>query len=171
MTSWRAPSIRRSERGVALVVVVFILIIVLAGGLAAVALTSGELSSTYGYRTRMVAEECAQAAIEKIRAKLPELTVGEIEDTAFPLPSGGTVTIRAGHIDGLHGLAAGDSPIYELDPSSYDSAALLSGENITNSMGTAGAGLRLMTVVATCEAGGSRQEIQLVLRYGAATAP
>ncbi len=152
------------ERGMSLVVVTFVLIAVLAGGLAAVAIASAELSSTYGYRSRAVIDSCAQAAIEKVRAKLPDLTVADIGDS-FPLPNGGTLTIS-----GVHGsLQPTDSPLVDLPAGGFDTAAFSSGENVTNSL-QVGAGRRLMTVVATCTGpGNSRQEIQLVLTYGVPT--
>ena len=156
------------ERGVALVVVIFVLIVVLMGGLAGVALTSAELSGTYGFRSRQVTESCAQAAIDKIRAGLPSLTVGGVADS-FALPNGCTVSIRAGHVDGLHGMASTDSPLLDVPAGSYDAASLNSGENITNAMGTAGGGKRLVSAIATCTGlGNSKQEIELVFRYGVA---
>jgi hypothetical protein len=156
------PRFSRDERGMALIVVVFVLIAVLAGGLAAIALTSGELAGTYGHRSRAVAESCAQAAIEKIRTRMPTFTVGDIADT-YALPSGSTLTISATH----NGLGDGVSPVIDVPTTSYDMTAMLAGENVTNNMGTVGSGIRIVTVVATCSGpGNSTQEVQVLMRYG-----
>jgi len=154
--------VSRRQRGMALIVVVFVLVAVLAGGLAAIAITSGELAGTYGHRSRAVAESCAQAAIEKIRTRMPTFTVGDIADT-YTLPSGSTLTLSAAH----NGLSASASPVIDVPTTSYDMTAMLAGENVTNNMGTVGSGIRLVSVVASCTGpGNSTQEVQVILRYG-----
>jgi FlaG/FlaF family flagellin (archaellin) len=177
----------RHERGVALVVVVFVLIAVLAGGLAAIAIASGELAATYGYRTHATTGACAQAAIEKIRARMPTLTANDVYETyAVTDPTSGkafNVTITARHIDESNSSSvlrtnATSSPLIVAPDGSYDAAALSTGGDITNrllpvSSSSAGAstlGLHVYSVVATCEGpGNSKQEVQLIMRYGIPT--
>jgi hypothetical protein len=161
----------RHERGVALVVVVFVLIAVLAGGLAAVAIASGELAATYSYRSRAVVESCAQAAVEKVRAKLPTLTVADLEES-FALPNGTSVKISARHMDesttGTLRISSSSSPLLPVASNTYDVSAFGNGMNVTNDLASSGStGMKIYSVVVTCEGpGGAKQEVQLLMRYG-----
>lgn len=152
----RFPPLR--ERGAALVIVSFIMAILLVGGLAAVAITSGELASSRGYRSRQVTQACAQAGLEHVRAALVDTPADEIEieETLGP------VTYRTAHYGGLA------STVTELSASSYDSAGLYDGENVTNAISGGGSGgVQVLAVTTQCSGSGfGEREMQMVFRYG-----
>ena len=168
----RARRLARAERGAALLVVTFLLVIVLVGGLAAVAVTSGELASSSSYRARAATEACAQAAIERIRALVTDtMTASATEGT---IDVGGRVLrYRSGH----YGVASLE-PLTELTPDQFDPTALVEGMNITNNLWQGGggggsggglctSGVHILTTTVTCSGDGfGEREIQLVLRCG-----
>ncbi len=159
---------RRSERGMALLLVVLIMIVVLAGGLAAVAISSSEIASARGYRTKQVTEACGAQALARIRAGLDEAgTSPAYDDTEGALSLGrSALTYRAGHYDGDGELNA----VRELDPQSVDMSSLYEGENITNFQGAGGANaLRVLTTSTVCGGSGfGAREMQLIFSFGAA---
>src|SRR5687768_5071294 len=91
----------RGSRGATLLFVSFMLIIVLVGGLAAVAVTSGELAGSRGHRSRAATEACANAAIERIRSLLSNTinggTIAQADTVGTVTVGGTTLTYRAGH--------------------------------------------------------------------------
>jgi hypothetical protein len=157
----------KHERGIALLVVTVILVIVLVGGLAAVAITSGQLDSSRGFRARQSSQSCAEAGLEKIRAVMPDLAAANL--VTGSLNAGGALTYAAGHYAG----ASGGTAVETLSPAAFDGAALFSGENITNSLG-AGAvgsgssvGVGLYSATSVCSGTGSPpREMEIVFRYG-----
>jgi len=165
------PVVPRSERGMALLIVVVVLIVVLAGGLAAISLSSGELSGAGGYRGRAGAQACAQAAVEKIRAKLSNPvapTAADINETLTV--AGGTLILRSGHM-GVAGSST-DGASTNLDATSYDAASMFDGEALTNRLAGGGGsgGLQVKSLVATCSGPGFGEvEVQVILRYGVPT--
>ena len=159
MARRRAPrGLKVTERGSALLVVSFVLIIVLVGGLAAVAVTSGELSSSRGYRTRQVTRTCAEAAIEHARARKQVSDVKQVTDTL------GNLTYRTGH----YGDASAQDTFEPLDASSFDAVALFEGENITNAMFDGSSeDLQILAATATCSGSGyGEREMELIFMYG-----
>lgn len=173
-------SIRKAERGVALLTVAVVMVVALVLGLAAVAITSGELSSSRGFRTRAATDACVEAAVEKIRNLLPSAEVTAFGDIAsstwfdgsqgsWVTPSG-TMKHGPGHYSG-----PADEAFIELDATDVDLSALFMGENITNVMGTVrggslAEGYHVLSAVAVCEGAGSgKREMQLVVRYGTPT--
>ncbi len=135
----------RRERGAALLLVTIILIVVLVGGLAAVAVTSGELSSSRGYRTRQVSEACANIALEKVRATL------EMPDLTAELATSGTITAGGSSLDYKVGhYGTGVAAVRVLDAASFDTASLDAGENITNSLAPGGGLKQVLAVTAVC---------------------
>lgn len=162
---------KRSERGAALLLVSFIMVIVLVGGLAAVAVTSGELASSRGYRTRQITLSCANGGLERIRANMPDISAASVVSQGLTI--GGTanaVTASAGHYGGTP-----PTSVRALDTSEYDAAALFTGENITNVLGTGGggggndAGLQVIGATAVCQGSGfGAREMQTIFRYGTA---
>lgn len=163
----RLPPVRcpRDEQGAALLVVMCVMLAVLVGGLAAVAVTSGELGGAGGYRTRQTTEACAAAGLEKMRSLMPAATFADSEGS---VNAGVTLSYKAGHFDG----PKGSEPFVVLDVSQYDAAALYAGQNITNMLGKAAGGdlrnsLNLISTTAVCEGvGHGKREMQLVFRYG-----
>ncbi len=161
----------KAERGAALLVVTVVLIIILAAGLAGVALTSGELAGAAGVRVRATTDNCADAAVERLLAMLPNKpTFDETERTMSV--GGSNFTMRAGHLAGSDGT----DTVVELDPSSFDMGALYKGLNITNTMGTVmggnlAEGLRILKLTARCDGGTTygKREAQIILRYGTPT--
>jgi Tfp pilus assembly protein PilV len=167
---------KRSERGAALLLVSFIMVIVLVGGLAAVAVTSGELASSRGYRTRQITLSCANGGLERIRANMPDFSAASAVSQGLTIGSTvDAVTMRAGH------YASSGTPqasVEALDPSDYDAAALFTGENITNvllgapaggGVGSDDAGLQVVGATAVCEGSGfGAREMQVIFRYGSA---
>ncbi len=144
------------ERGAALIVVSFIMAIVLVGGLAAIAISSAELSSSRGYRTRQTAQACAQAGLEHARATLPD-------DTATGAL--GSLTYMTAH----YGDSSATNTVMALEASSFDAASLYDGENVTNSLGGGGGsgGVQVMSVIAKCSGSGyGEREMQMIFRYG-----
>jgi Tfp pilus assembly protein PilX len=132
-----------SERGTALIVVSFVLIIILVGGLAAIAVTSGELSSSRGYRTRQVTRTCAEAAIERARAIVATTT--QASGTL------GNLTYQTGH----YGDSSAQDTLTPLDAGSFDVVALFEGENVTNAMfDGSSSGLQVLAATATCSGSG-----------------
>ena len=149
------------ERGAALITVVFVLLVVLVGGLAAVALTSGELESSRGHRIHATADACAQAAVERVRAQLPNASV-TVADSRGTL--GAEYSYTAGHYGET--LADTEMPYVSLDASNFDMTSLYEGERAGNTLGNLGA-LKVVSITATCSGpGGSQHEVQLILRYG-----
>lgn len=156
------------ERGAALLTVVMILIVVLIGGLAAIAITNGELGSSRAFRGQAATEACANAALERVRALLPDAT---FDETAGSLAVGeSTFAFRGSHYTGDRG----SSPIVALDATNFDANALYQGENITNNMGTVtgsmAEGYRVLSTTAICAGPGfGAREMQFVFRYGVST--
>lgn len=159
-----------SERGMALIFVTILLVVVLVGGMALVATTSGELSSSRGYRARAVTDACAEAALQKVRALMPDVTFSQFDGTGGQLPVGSTtLTYRPSHYTG-----DGDAPVVILDAAQFDVSALFAGENITNVMGTVAGGnlqegINVVSTTVVCGGGGyGTREMQVVFRYGTA---
>ncbi|MBI5510362.1 MAG: hypothetical protein HY903_16525 [Deltaproteobacteria bacterium] len=158
---------RGGEHGMALLVVVVIMAIILVGGLAAIAITSGELDSSRGFRARAVTQLCAEAALEQIRAAMPD-------EAAANLVRDGAITVGASSLSYQAGHYASGSAqvgVKAVSASGYDAAALYSGQNITNSLGpTAGTspgGVKVVSATATCKGTGyPEREVQIVFRYG-----
>ncbi len=147
-----------------MLVVVIVLALVLAGGLAAVAITSGELSGTQGYRTRITTEACAQLAIERIRALIATGNLGiDFAATAGTTTIGSTtLSFRGGHYNN-----DGATPVTVLDPGSYDVTSNYEGENATNSMGGGAISRKVLSTTAICSGPGyGTREVQVVFRYG-----
>ena len=177
MRTRRLVVIRRSERGAALLLVSVLMVIVLVGGLAAVAVTSGELASARGYRARQVAMACAEAGLAQVRATIPDVTNAKIVDGTFKIGAvNSAVRYRAGHYD--TGNIAQDA-VSVLDPSSFDAAALLEGENITNNLGLSGGvgedgsitDMAVLGVTSTCGGSGyGAREMEMVFLWGTPTA-
>lgn len=164
----RSSHPRRAERGAALILVVIIVVVMLIGGLALVGVTNSELSSSRGYRSRAVTDACVEAAVEKVRALLPNVPITAFANTGGQLAVGGqTLTYTPGHITGPSTVA-----IYTLDGSQFDISALYAGENITNVMGTAASSstddaLRIVTSTVVCSGNNyGTREMQVVFRYG-----
>lgn len=159
------PLIPASERGVALIVVVVVLVIVLVGGLAAVAVTSGELSGARGYRSRQTTRACAEAGLELARSNLPDETAAAAAASSLAGQANRTFSFGAGH----YGDSTADN-LAVLSAESYDAASLLSGRNVTNTLGSSGSGLegfQIMSLTSTCSAAGyGEQEVQVIFRYG-----
>ncbi len=146
------------ERGVALVVVVVILLIVLVGGLATVAVTSGELGYAGGFRAKESTQSCAEAALEHARAVLPATD-------AISRDVGGGLTYMTGHT----GASSATVTAVDVPNEAVDMTAVLEGENISNALVGTGAGsaLRVMSVVTKCGGSGhADSETQLLFRYG-----
>ncbi len=150
------------ERGMALIIVVVVMVVVLMGGLAAVAFTSGELTSTHGYRTQAMLDACGYAALERMRAMAPDATFADAEGSMSV--NGMTLSFKGGHYSGT--VTATDEAFSEISGEQVDMTALFEGENITNSLG-AGGNLKLLTTTVTCESSdGNIKEFQLVMRHG-----
>ena len=145
------------QRGTALLVVSFVLIIILVGGLAAVAVTSGELSSSRGYRTRQVTRTCAEAALERTRAIV---AAGTTQATG----SLGTLTYQTGH----YGDTSAQDTLVALDAGSFDVVAMFEGENVTNALFDGSAsGLQVLSATATCAGSGyAEREMEMIFMYG-----
>lgn len=170
----------QGERGAALIVVMFVMLSVLVGGLAAVAVTSGELSGAAGFRTRETTEACAEAGLEKIRALMPNAT--SFSEAAGTLSSGVTLSYRPGHYNDQGDDHQDESAITILDPSQYALGALMQGSNVTNGLavgsGASPSGddaddgdlrtqINVISTTAICR--GDKhgvREMQLIFRYG-----
>ncbi|HSI04272.1 MAG: hypothetical protein ACAI38_15980 [Myxococcota bacterium] len=159
---------RASERGAALILVVILVVVMLIGGLALVGVTNSELSSSRGFRAHAVTDACVEAAVEKVRALLPDVQVASFSSTGGDLAVGSqTLHYEPGHITGPSSVA-----VYALDGSQFDIAALYAGENITNVMGTTATGtsgeaLRIISSTVVCSGNGyGTRELQVVFKYG-----
>jgi hypothetical protein len=167
----RRGVIRSSERGSALLIITFVLIVVLAGGLAGIAVTNGELAGARGTRIRTTTDACADAAVERLRAMLPN--VPTFDATAGTMSIGSqSLPYRAGHVDG----DGTEATIVEVSPSSFDMGSLYKGLNITNTMGTVmggnlAEGLRILRLTAVCGDDNvyGKREVEVLLRYGTPT--
>jgi hypothetical protein len=158
--------VTRGERGAALPTVVFVLLIVLAGGLGAIAITSGELASTYGFRARAVTESCARAAVDQIRTRLspnPDDPLPTNISGTTTLPNGIVLSYRMGHVNG-------SAPaISKVDGKYYDATQMLLGEDLTNT-GLTVPGVNVYKITATCSSGGAGpQEVELLVKLGVPT--
>lgn len=160
------PKSGQSERGAALLLVSFMMVIVLVGGLAAVAVTSGELASSRGYRTRQITLSCANGGLERIRANMPDVDVATGVNEGLTLNGiADAVTMRAGHYSST---GTPQASVAAIDTSDYDVSALFSGENITNVIGGS-EGPKAYRATAVCEGSGfGAREVQIVFRYGTA---
>jgi type II secretory pathway pseudopilin PulG len=162
------PAIAKGERGSSLILVVIVLVVTLIGGLAAVAITSGQLAKSRGFRVQALDQACAEAGLARVRASLPNIPT--FDDSEGTISAGATtLTYRAGHYDG-----DGTAAIEVLDPGSFDSSSLLAGENITNVLGTGGGDLgtsvHVLRITAVCGATGhGEREVETIFRYGLPT--
>lgn len=140
-------------------VVTVILVIVLVGGLALVAVTSGEVGFAGGYRSREAARTCADAAVEHSRAILPDTT-------AISRSAGNGLTYMTGHL----GTTSATATATDVPAESVDFSSVLEGENVTNSLpGSSGGGsaMRVMSVVTKCSGTGTGdREMELIFRFG-----
>ena len=158
-------NIRQNERGASLIVVVVVLVVILIGGLAAIAVTSGQLSKTRGFRTKAVDEACAEAGLARMRAMMPNVSSFDATEGTIS-GSGIELTYRAGHYDG-----DGTSPLEVLDPSTYDASSLYVGENIANVLGSGGGGnlstgVHLIRMTAVCGGTGhGTREVETIFKY------
>ena len=166
LSETEAPKVTGAQRGASLIVVVVILAVVLVGGLAAVAITGGQLSKTRGFRTKAIDQACAEAGLRRMRAMLP--TIANHDATEGTITSGGTtLTYRAGHYDG-----DGANPFEVLEAEEFDVNSLFVSENITNVLGTTGGtdistGIHVIRLTTVCGADGhGEREVETIVRYG-----
>jgi hypothetical protein len=163
----QAPTARKHERGATLILVTVLLVIMLVGGLALVALTSGEVTGSRGFRTKESTEACADAGLQKMRSLLPDSNASAGVSSSVAVPGGNTLTFRSGHYTGG---AATTSGVEVLDQTTFDSSGLYDGQRITNQVTgstTAGYGVRMLAMHATCGGAGSGEtETEMVFRYG-----
>ena len=155
------------ERGASIIVVTVVLVVVLIGGLAAIAITSGQLSRTRGFRLQAADQACAEAGLQRLRASLPTVpdSFDATEGTVATMD--GTLTYRAGHYSG-----DGAATIDVLGQSEFDASSLYVGENITNMLGSTGTeylatGLNMLRITTVCGGPGyGQREVETILRYG-----
>jgi hypothetical protein len=174
---------RASERGASLLVVTFVMVLILVGGLAAVALTSSELSGARGYRTRAVTEDCAIQAARRLQAMATDVT----NPPTFANTSGsiglGTTTgsnptysfnYAVGHYDdpGVDGTNQADgspkSTLRLVSASSMDMAAFCEGTNVSNILcGNGSGGAGVVAATATCKGSGfGEREVEVIFQTG-----
>ena len=163
---------QQSERGAALLLVTFILIVVLVGGLAAVAITTGELNSSRGFRTREAALACGGAALQNIRSQMPtwaassDWTSANAWSDTLQVAAGGTsLTTKSGHYSGTM------TSIAPIDSKSFDASALFSGANIANKLAGSGGGMQVIRATAICVDTSimpayPTREVETIFRYG-----
>ncbi len=159
----------------AILLVAFVLVMVLIGGLAAVAVTSGEISSSGGYRVRALTETCARAAADRVAQLLPDTEAVKAASGTM-----GSLSFHVGHI--LSKNPKGDViPVVRLlgknakGQDTVDRTALagMYGEMTTNALpgsssGTGGYDVYGVTVV--CSGNGlSPREVEIIVRYGLPT--
>jgi hypothetical protein len=149
-------------------VVVIVLAVVLVGGLAAVAVTSGELAGSGAVRTKAVTAACAEAAVERIRGMLPNVDITQVT---------GTMSVGSSSLNyGPDVVGSDEVALTALSPDQYDGSANYEGENITNKLvsgvigsGANTAGIRMYRLTAVCSGPSyGRREVEVVMRYGVA---
>ena len=162
---------RAGERGASLIVVTVVLLVILVGGLAAVAVVNGQLERSRGYRTQEASEACARAALERARAYLPTNPAGSDITSSVAVPGAG-LTYYAGHYSAKN-LSTTNTAIEVLDPSTFDASALYQGENIANVLGAgSGAmdeGVHVLKVTTICEGPHyPAREVETIFKFGIA---
>jgi len=140
-------------------------VVMLVGGLAAIAVTNSTLNSTQGFRGREVGDACAQAALAQIRAKWPDATSANAVNTTYQISNGPAVTLKAGHY-----ADTGVDPVVVLTSAQVDMSGLLAGTALTNQRRGAGGSTNSVHVVsasAICSGPNiPTREMQLIFRFG-----
>jgi hypothetical protein len=150
-----------AERGQVMLIVMFVMLVILVGGMAAVALTSSELTASGGFRTRSVGDQCAAQALYQLRSattdvgNLPGYTSG-IGYGTVPISSA-NVPYFIGHYNtslNTSGQPNTTQPTWRAISSQYiDLRSQLQGKNATNVIGT-GSGLTQQVFAGTAVCGG-----------------
>lgn len=163
----------RRERGQVMIVVMFVMLVILVGGLAAVALTSSELTATGGYRTRATGDQCAAQALYRLRAATSDIgSLPSYGATSGNVQVGGaSVPYYIGHyLTQLNaGVPTSSQPVWRQISAQYvDLRAALQGQNATNLIGT-GSGLTQQFFAGTAVCGGSSgygaREIEIITSF------
>lgn len=164
------------SRGMALLVVVFVMLVILVGGLAAVALVSGDLSSAGGYRARSVADSCAAQALYQLHALTTDPTNPPQYTAAagnLSLGSGGTLPFAIGHYD-HPGVDGSSPPVWRTVSGQFlDSRSFYEGQNVTNLVPGGGMALQVVAATAICGGGSSgygQREMEIITTTGSSTA-